>query len=58
MQVDDIIVDNILLDEKSYENIFVITFYTKKIVTAERLCIRFAKLDGMIKIYNGIRYSE
>ena len=36
---------------------YFITFYTKN-MDAKPLCIRFNKVDGVIEIYNGIRYLE
>ena len=59
MEVDEYInVDRILLDEKSYENILVYNILYKKFVDAKPLRIRFNKVDGKIKIYNGIRFLE
>ena len=58
MEVEDINVDNILLDEKSYENILVYSILYKKFMDAKPLRIRFNKVDGIIKIFNGIRYLE
>ena len=47
-----------VLDGKSYENILVFNILYKKILEAKPLRIRFAKVDRLIKIYNGIRYLE
>ena len=58
MKVEDIDVNNILLDEKSYENILVFNILYKKFIDAKSLCIRFNKVNGLIKTYNGIRYLE
>ena len=58
MKVDDINVDNILLDEKSYENILVSNILYKKFMDEKPLSIRFDKVDGVIKVYGGIRYLE
>ena len=59
MEIDnDINVDRILLDEKSYENILVYEILYKKIMDVKPLWIRFKKVDGIINIYDGIRYLE
>ena len=58
MKVEDIDVGNILLDEKSYENILVYNILYKKFMDAKPLLIRFDKVDGIIKIYHGIRYLD
>ena len=57
-KVTDINVDNILLDQKSYENILVYNILYKKFMDEKPLRIRFDKVDGIIKIYDGIRYLE
>ena len=60
MKVVDINFDNILLDEKSYknsyENILIYDISYKTFMGEKRLRIRFDKVDGFIKIYNGSRY--
>ena len=48
----------ILLDEKSYENILTHDVSKKTFMGAKPLRIRFDKIDGIIKIYNGTRYLE
>ena len=58
MKVDDINVNNILLDEKLYQNILFYNILCKKFIDAKPLRIRFEKVNGLIKIYNGIRYLE
>ena len=45
MEVEDINVDNILLNEKSYENILVYNILYKKFMDAKPLRIRFDKAD-------------
>ena len=47
---------NILLNEKSQENILVYEFSYKYLIGAKPLQIRFDKVDGFIKIYDGTRY--
>ena len=58
MRVKDISFDNILLDEKSYENILTHNVSCKTFMGAKPLCISFDKVDGIMKIYNGTRYLE
>ena len=58
MKVDDSNVDNILLDEKSYENILVHNILYKTFMNAKPLQIRSDKLEGIIEIHGGIRYLE
>ena len=58
MKVGDINVDRILLDKKSYENIFLFNILYKKYMDAKPLRIRFDKVDGIIKIHGRIRYLE
>ena len=56
MKVEDVNVDNILLDEKSYEDISVYNISYKKFMDLKPLRIRFDKVNGVIKICNGISY--
>ena len=58
MEVEDTYVDKILLDEKSHENILVYNITYKTFMDAKPLRIRFDKVDGIIKIDDGIRYLE
>ena len=59
MEVDeDINNDKILLDEKSYKNVLIYKLLYKKFIDAKPFPIKFNKVDGLIKIYNGIRYLE
>ena len=48
--------DNILIDEKSYENILVYNISYKSLNNSKPLCIRFDKIDGFIRVYDGTRY--
>ena len=52
---DDFNLDNILIEEKAYENILVYNISYKNLI-AKLLRIRFDKIDGFIKIYDGTRY--
>ena len=59
MEVDeDINNDKILLDKKSYKNVLIYKLLYKKFIDAKLFPIKFNKVDGLIKIYNGIRYLE
>ena len=58
MNVEDINVDNVFLDENTYENILVYNILYKTFMDAKPLRNRFDKVDELIKIYNGIRYLE
>ena len=48
--------DNILIDEKSYENILVYHISYKTLIDAKPLGINFDKVDEFIGIYDGTRY--
>ena len=56
MKIEDFDFYNILLNEKSQENILVYEFPYKNLIGAKPLQIRFDKVDGFIKIYDGTRY--
>ena len=59
MEVDeDINNDKILLDKKLYKNVLIYKLLYKKFIDAKPFPIKFNKVDGLIKIYNGIRYLE
>ena len=47
--------DNILIDEKSYENVLIYNISYKNLI-ARHLPIRFNKIDGIIRVHDGIRY--
>ena len=46
----------ILIDEKSYENVLVYNISYKTLVDAKLLRISFHKIDGYIRVYDGTRY--
>ena len=48
--------DNILIYEKSHENILIYDILYKNLIGLKPLRIRFGKIDGFIKIYDGTRY--
>ena len=52
----DFAFDNILLDEKPYENILVYNISYKTLIGTKLLHIRFDKVDGFIKIFDGTGY--
>ena len=56
MKIEDFDFDNILLDEKSNENIFIYNISCKTLIGAEPLHIRFNKVDRFIRVYDGTRY--
>ena len=45
-----------LIDEKSYEHILVYNNSYKTLIDAKPLCIKFEKIDGFIRVYDGTRY--
>ena len=60
--LDDIIkiehfdLNNILIDENSYENILVYNISYKSLIDSKPLRIRFDKLDGFIRVYDRTKY--
>ena len=56
IKVEDFDLDNILTDEKSYENILVYNISYKSLIASKPLHIRFEKIDGFIRVYDGTRY--
>ena len=58
MGVGDIYFIDVLLDEKSYEFILIYDITYKTFMGEKPLRIRLVKLDGFIKICNGIRHLE
>ena len=48
--------DNILINEKSYENILVYDISYKTLNGAKPLRIRFDKINGFISVYDQTRY--
>ena len=47
---------NILVDERSQENILIQDIYYKTLTGAKPLRISFDKVDGFIRVYDGTRY--
>ena len=56
MKARDIDSRNILLDEEIYKNILIYDISYKTFMGSKPLRIWFDKIDGFIKIYDGIRY--
>ena len=56
IKIEDFGFDNTLLDEKSYKNVLFYDISHKTLIDAKSLSIRFDKVDGFIKIYDGTRY--
>ena len=56
IKIEDINLDNILIDEKSYENILVYNILYKTLIDAKLLRIRFNEIDGFIRVYDASRY--
>ena len=48
--------DNVLIDEKSHENILIYDISFKALIVSKPLRIEFDKIDRFIKIYDGTRY--
>ena len=55
-KLEDFDTDNILINEKSLENILIYKISYKTLIDLKPLCIRFNKIDGFIRIYDAIRY--
>ena len=56
IKLEDVDFDNILVDEKSHENILVYNISYKILIGPKPVHIRFDKIDGFITIYDGTRY--
>ena len=48
--------NNILIDQKSHENILFYDMSYETLIRPKPLPIRFDKIDGFIRIYDGNRY--
>ena len=44
--------------KKNHGNILIYDISHKTFMGSEWLCIKFSKIDGFIKVYDGIRYIE
>ena len=57
IKIEDFDLDNILIDEKLYENILVYNILYKRLIDSKPLHISFNKIDGfIISIYDGTRH--
>ena len=56
IKLEDFDLDNLLIDKKSHENIFIYDISYKTLIDSKPLCIRFNKIDGFIRIYDGTGY--
>ena len=56
MSLEDFDLDNILIDEKSHENILIFRTSYKTLIGSKPLRIRFGKIDEIVRIYDGTRY--
>ena len=55
-KTEDFEFDNILIDRKPYKNILVNIISYKSLIGAKPLRIRFNKVEGFTKVYDGTRY--
>ena len=53
IKIEVVNLDNILIDEKSCENILVYNISYQPLINAKPLRIRFDKTDGFIRVYDG-----
>ena len=56
IKLEDFDLDNILIDEKSHENILIYNISYKTLIDQKPLRIIFDQIDGFIIIYDGTRY--
>ena len=56
IKLEDFNLDNILIDKKSHENILIYDISYKTLINSKSPHIRFNKIDGFIRIYDGTRY--
>ena len=56
IKIEDFDFENILLDEKLYENTLVYNFSYNNLIGAKLLRIRIDKVNGFIRIYDVTRY--
>ena len=55
IKFEDFVFDDIIIDEKSHENILVYNISYETLIGAKPLCFRLVKIDGFIRVYNGTR---
>ena len=56
IKLEDCDIDNILIDEKSRENILIYDISFKTLIGPKPLRVRFDKIDAFIRLYDGTRY--
>ena len=56
IKLEDFDIVNILIDKKSYENMLIYDISYKTLIDPKPLRIRFDKIDGFIRVYDGARY--
>ena len=56
IKLEDCDLDNILIDKKLIENILIYDISRKTLIDPKPLHIRFDKVDGIIRIYDGTRH--
>ena len=56
IKLEDFYLDNILINEKSRENILIYDISYKTLIDPKVLCIRYFKINGIIRIFDGTRY--
>ena len=56
IKIEEFNLDDILIDEKSHENILVYKISYKTLIDDKPLRIRFDRIDGFIRVYDGTRY--
>ena len=56
IKLEDFDLDNILIDEKSHKNILIYDTSYKTLIDPKPLRLRFNKVDGFIKLYDGSKY--
>ena len=56
IKFEDFDLDNILMNEKPYEDVLVYNISQKTLIGDKSLCIRFDKIDGLIRVYGRTRY--
>ena len=57
IKLEDFDTDNILINEKSHENILIYKISYKTLIDLKPLRIRFDEIDGFVRTYDEIRYS-
>ena len=56
IKLEDFDSDNILIDKKSHKNILIHDISYKTLINSKPLPIRFFKIDGIVRIYDGTSY--